>query len=190
MNLTPADLRALAARGIQIPASSSAARSFRTIRSAISNMRCGDSVTPRPRIDPESPSRFFTVAVSTPNPLNGTGRYNWRKAAGHRKEQRTRTRSAMLASPGTLPLLPVIVYFTRFGRGTLDDDAVPGALKSVRDEIADAYGIADNDRRIKFSYAQVRRRKEASCVNVLICHVLESVQAAIVDIARRERSKP
>lgn len=54
------------------------------------------------------------------------------------------------------PPLPVVVTLTRLSAGTLDDDNLQGAMKAVRDGVADAYGVADNDPGLAFRYAQAR----------------------------------
>lgn len=54
------------------------------------------------------------------------------------------------------PVLPVIVTMVRLSAGKLDDDNLLGACKGVRDGVADAYGVADNDPRISWRYAQER----------------------------------
>lgn len=54
------------------------------------------------------------------------------------------------------PDLPVIVTMIRLSAGKLDDDNLLGACKGIRDGIADAYGIADNDPRITWRYDQER----------------------------------
>lgn len=52
------------------------------------------------------------------------------------------------------PELPVIVTMVRLSAGKLDDDNLQGAFKAIRDGVADAYGVADNDPRIAWSYGQ------------------------------------
>lgn len=54
------------------------------------------------------------------------------------------------------PDLPVIVTMVRLSAGKLDDDNLQGAFKAIRDGIADAYLIADNDPRITWRYDQER----------------------------------
>jgi hypothetical protein len=50
----------------------------------------------------------------------------------------------------------------------LDDDNLQGALKSVRDGVADAYGIPDNDSRITWRYSQERCGRGVFGVRVTI----------------------
>ena len=56
--------------------------------------------------------------------------------------------------------LPCVVRLTRLSSGTLDDDNLLGALKGVRDGIADRLGIKDNDPRIEFRYAQEKVKRK------------------------------
>jgi hypothetical protein len=50
--------------------------------------------------------------------------------------------------------VPVIVTLTRLAPRELDDDNLRGALKGVRDGVADAFGINDRDPRVKWEYMQ------------------------------------
>lgn len=56
-----------------------------------------------------------------------------------------------------LPDLPVVVQLTRIAGRFLDDDNLAHAFKSVRDGVADALGIKDNDPRVTWAYTQERR---------------------------------
>lgn len=57
------------------------------------------------------------------------------------------------------PPLPVIVTLIRLSAGTLDSDNLQGAMKHVRDGVADAFGVADNDPRIAWRYDQERTKR-------------------------------
>ena len=120
--------------------------------------------TLRPKIDLQSWCRGFFVKVATPNPLNGSHGRHW-EITKRRREQRARTLSTMLDKPGTLPPLPVDVIMQRCGPGVVDEGSLGACLKSVQDQIADAYGIADNNPRIKFIYAAQHKQKQ---VGVLV----------------------
>lgn len=55
---------------------------------------------------------------------------------------------------------PLVVLMTRLSRGELDDDNLRGALKAVRDGIADALGLkSDRDPRVEWRYAQAKATK-------------------------------
>lgn len=62
-----------------------------------------------------------------------------------------------------LVMLDLTVTITRFGLGTrpLDDDGLSSACKGVRDGIADALGIDDGSKHLRWLYAQ--RRGEWGC---------------------------
>lgn len=104
----------------------------------------------------------FTLPIKTENPLNGQ-HGDWRRTAGIRRRQRT---NARLLCP--LFTMPAVVTMTRCSAGTLDDDAVPGALKSVRDGIADRLGIADNDPRVQWRYSQEKCKRGTWAVKVRV----------------------
>lgn len=104
------------------------------------------------------------LPLKTVNPLNGQHGH-WRKTAARRKSERS---TAFVMVP--VFKLPATVTLTRLSAGTLDDDAVPGAMKSIRDGICDKVGIPDNDPRIRFVYAQERCNRGAFGVRVEIEH--------------------
>lgn len=58
---------------------------------------------------------------------------------------------------------PIVVTITRLSRGVLDDDNLRGALKAVRDGIADALGLrSDSDPRVTWEYAQGKAARTRS----------------------------
>lgn len=85
--------------------------------------------------------------------------------------EKHRTTMAIIAQ-ATIPCLPVNVTMIRVSRGTLDDDNLGAAMKHVRDAVADAYGIDDADKRIKFRCEQ---EKGAYAVKVVIAHREEAL---------------
>lgn len=58
------------------------------------------------------------------------------------------------------------VTLTRYAEKFLDDDGLRRGFKHIRDGVADAFGIADNDPRLKFEYNQVAQ--PPSRINVRI----------------------
>lgn len=52
--------------------------------------------------------------------------------------------------------LPCAVTLVRIGPKALDTDNLNGALKAVRDGVADRLGIQDNDPRVTWRYGQKR----------------------------------
>jgi hypothetical protein len=61
-----------------------------------------------------------------------------------------------------------IVTMTRLSPGTLDSDNLVGSQKHVRDGIADALGLPDNDPRIEWRYAQERCKRGSYGVRIEI----------------------
>lgn len=102
------------------------------------------------------------LPIKTINPLNGSHGH-WRVTSARRK--RERGLAAMLVPAHSLPC---VVTLTRLSSGTLDDDNVRAALKSVRDGIADKLGVADNDPRIQWRYAQEKTKRGVYGVRVRI----------------------
>lgn len=109
------------------------------------------------------------VAVAVELPIKtGAGlndRCHWRTRAAKVKRERG---AACLAVPGmrVQTALPVTVRLVRLSAGTLDDDNLQGALKAIRDGVADAYGIPDNEPRIRWEYAQERCKRGAFGVRI------------------------
>lgn len=83
--------------------------------------------------------------------LNESFRGDWRARAGTAKRQRSK---ALKACPpwAAGPLLTV--RLTRVSPGTLDDDAVPAALKHVRDGVAARLRVDDASPLVRWEYAQ------------------------------------
>jgi hypothetical protein len=71
----------------------------------------------------------------------------------------------LLVASNDPPALPVTVTLVRVAPRPLDDDNLAFAFKSVRDGVADAFGIRDDDARIRFEY---RQEKGAAAVRVEI----------------------
>lgn len=93
-----------------------------------------------------------TVWLPVATVSESNGRDHW---AVKGKRTRTNRRVARLLCPKAE--LPATVRLTRLSRGRLDDDNLRGALKAVRDGIADAFGVPDNDPRLRFEYDQAPR---------------------------------
>lgn len=90
-------------------------------------------------------------------------REHWAAKANRAKGQRRIARVMVRPCP-----LPALVTLTRYSAGTLDDDNLRGALKAVRDGIADAFTLPDNDPRIRFEYAQAKAKRGEYGVQVRI----------------------
>lgn len=91
------------------------------------------------------------VPVHVKNRANGGhGRSHWPVT----RERKRIRESTYYHVGGSRPRLPTVVRLIRYGAGTMDEDGLLNSLKSVRDGVADAYGIKDNDPRISFEYDQ------------------------------------
>ena len=64
--------------------------------------------------------------------------------------------------------MPCIITLIRQSAGTLDDDNLRVSLKSIRDGIADAYGLADNDPGFDWRYDQEKAKRGVYGVRVKI----------------------
>ncbi|KEZ78334.1 hypothetical protein [Salinisphaera hydrothermalis] len=105
-------------------------------------------------------------------PLRTTSKLNDRKhwAARHRQAKAER-RAAYMAT--RRHDLPCVVTLTRVSPGTLDGDNLQGAMKSIRDGVADRLGIDDRDSRVEWRYAQRRGRPRQYGVVITIAACLE-----------------
>jgi hypothetical protein len=94
----------------------------------------------------------WTIPLRTRNPLNGSHKSHWTIT---RERKREREIVAAIIR-GDAPRLPVMAKLTRRGTGEMDRDGLVASLKSVRDEIAAAYGVDDKDsaKTIMWEYEQ------------------------------------
>ena len=114
------------------------------------------------------------MPIATPNPVNGSHQH-WRTVNARRKKQRE---TAKLLTPARwASMLPARILLVRLSAGTLDDDNLRPALKSVRDGVADGLGIADNDPRVTWDYAQERCKRGQTAVRVE-CYPADAQEAA------------
>jgi hypothetical protein len=94
------------------------------------------------------------LPVKTVSTLNA--REHWATRARRAKKQRGIARvMVMLATRGQIRKGAALVcVLTRMGVRKLDDDNLAGALKSVRDGVADALGIDDGSELVRWEYRQ------------------------------------
>lgn len=106
----------------------------------------------------------FTLHVRTVSILNS--REHWR--VRHRRAKAHRSQAALLTMQhvGASPRFPLEVRMTRVSAGELDDDNLSGALKEVRDGVADGLGIKDNDPRVTWARSQRRGKRGEFAVEV------------------------
>lgn len=96
-----------------------------------------------------------------------TNETHWAKARRARSQ-----RDVVLLMMGhlLLPALPVKVMLTRCGPRPMDaHDNLPSSCKHIVDEIAEMYGVPDNDPQIKWEYAQVKRKEFGVIVRIESC---------------------
>lgn len=126
----------------------------------------------------------FTIPIRTSSKLNQR-LHHYARASVAKKERG----EAKICALSELNLLPskhclfhadkeVTITMTRVGPRELDDDNVQGALKSIRDGIADALAVAagtdnagrgnDNEKRMKWVYCQRNDGAGVYAVEVVI----------------------
>lgn len=110
-----------------------------------------------------APGLSVELPIKTGAGLND--RMHWRQRSRLVKSQRS---AACLALKTKLRPFPAVITLTRLSAGELDDDNLQGALKAVRDGVADAYQLPDNDSRLRWRYAQQRCKRGAFGVRVEI----------------------
>ena len=98
-------------------------------------------------------------------------RDHWAKKARRVKEQRTLARVLVMNEVGRKRMLgrPVSVALKRIGPRRLDDDNLRGALKAVRDGVADALCIDDGSAAVTWGYSQDSRRRTYRVEVVIEC---------------------
>lgn len=95
----------------------------------------------------------YVVPVTTKSKLNERHGH-WAQRNGSAKAQRQAARLLFpKRQPGALQGIsaqPLVVRLVRCAPRQLDDDNLAGALKSVRDGVADALGVNDRDERVQW----------------------------------------
>lgn len=97
----------------------------------------------------------FSVSYAEALPSTANLREHHMSRANRAKCQR-KTAATECARAKRVPM-PLTVMLTRLGKQRLDDDNLAHAFKAVRDGVADALGIKDNDPRVQWLYAQEKR---------------------------------
>jgi hypothetical protein len=106
-----------------------------------------------------------TIPIHTVSEANA--HTHWRVRQKRAKQQRS-TVQVVLRATATPPALPCSVTLTRIAPRALDDDNLAGALKHVRDGVADWLGINDRDARVSWACAQRRGAARQYAVEVAI----------------------
>jgi hypothetical protein len=63
---------------------------------------------------------------------------------------------------------PAIITLMRISAGRLDSDNLAGAFKAIRDGVADAYQLPDNDRGLDWRYAQEKCRRGSYGIRIML----------------------
>lgn len=92
-------------------------------------------------------------------------RCHWSHRAARARAHRN---GAKLLIPARDCTLPATVTITRIAPRALDDDNLAISAKSLRDGIADQFGVPDNDHRLTWRYAQRRGKPREYAVIVEI----------------------
>ena len=92
-----------------------------------------------------------------------------RRAAEQREDALLLVRSGLAKRSVRIPAAGgrLTVRLTRIGPRPLDSDNLTGALKAVRDGVADALKLDDGDPRLEWTYAQRQSREYAVLVEIL-----------------------
>jgi hypothetical protein len=107
----------------------------------------------------------LSLPLHTVSTLNA--REHWSRRAKRAAEQRSVARIVCATHLDWHPGFPVIVTLVRIGPRALDSDNLQGALKAVRDGVADALGVDDGDTMaVRWEYAQERGKAREYGVRV------------------------
>lgn len=101
----------------------------------------------------------FALAIQidglrTVSEANTRGHWTGRQGRARRARGETRMRVQLALPRRPRTIAAVRALLVRFGPRRLDGDNLQGALKAVRDGIADGVGLDDGDRRWTWSYEQ------------------------------------
>lgn len=99
-------------------------------------------------------TEFF--AVTQVIPLRTVSALNRREhwAVRARRVKAERRAALLITQPNWIDKFPATITLVRFGPRKLDDDNLRGAMKGVRDGVADRLGVDDADPRITWEYQQ------------------------------------
>ncbi len=108
----------------------------------------------------------LTLPIKTVSEANSHA--HWRGRARRAKLQRFHVWSAVSAYLGRWPKGKLTIRLTRIAPRKLDSDNAVGALKHVRDGVADAIGRNDGDETLTWVYAQERGEPQEYAVRIEI----------------------
>jgi hypothetical protein len=119
-----------------------------------------------------APTIRIELPIKTGAGLND--RMHWRARSKRTKSQRTTV--CAFVKRHSRPL-PAVVTMTRLSSGKLDDDNLQGAFKAIRDGIADAFDLADNDPRFTWNYAQEKCKARYYGIRIEIAPIVREAVA-------------
>lgn len=131
------------------------------------------------------PPLTFDIPLNLARGLNNRG--HWTVTARKAKQERELTHwvtASELRRSGFVLTRQMTVTMTRISAGTLDDDNLAGACKHVRDGIADAFGVPDNDPRIVWRCQQEKCKRGQHGVRVdiaLVCPTCNDTGRVLID---------
>jgi hypothetical protein len=114
-------------------------------------------------LKPKEAGRVIEIPLRIESTLNK--REHWSARAKRASKQRSDAH-AMVWFERKSVSLPCAVHLTRVAPRSMDDDNLAGGFKSVRDGVADALGINDNDDRVTWAYAQARGKPRQYAVRI------------------------
>ena len=107
------------------------------------------------------------IDIRTRSKTNERG--HWSKRYSKTRKERQATQIALLVAGARKPPLPAKVELCRLAPRALDDDNLRGALKAIRDELADWLGLPnDRDPRVSWHYSQAKGKVREYAVLVTI----------------------
>jgi hypothetical protein len=122
----------------------------------------------------------FELPIRTVSEMNR--RDHWSRRAKRMREHRLVTAMAtvprLLDSSWWNSLASVSCTVTRIGPRMLDQDNLAGSIKGVIDGIADALGVQDNDPRIVWRYAQLKRTRSRATATLPAYAIRIEIEAA------------
>lgn len=99
---------------------------------------------------------MLTIELPIVTVSEANRRGHWRQHHRRHASQRGVTAMSLQANLGRPPPPPVRVVLTRISPRALDSDNLHGALKHVRDGVADWLGVDDGDERVTWAVQQRR----------------------------------
>lgn len=110
----------------------------------------------------------IVITYASPLPSCANLREHWYKRAGRVKRQRQTAFLHCLGKTTVQDDGSLIVTLARISPRALDDDNLQSAFKAVRDGVADAIGVKDNDPRVSWRYEQRKGKPKEQAIEIRI----------------------